>query len=179
MRRQCGALCGALLGLALNSSAFDTLPPTSQSVTLAWNASPDPTVVGYNISYGGASGVYTNTVNVGTNMQFTLSGLTPGSTYYFVTTSYNASGIQSIPTPEVAYVVPGLLSVTGPSVTNLAVNLQFAVASSTSYQLQASSDLRSWSNIWTFSSGSTNGVIQFSEPFLSAVSARFYRLLTQ
>src|SRR5208282_1669728 len=77
-----------------------------QSVTLAWNPSTDPTVVGYNIYYGGASGNYTNTLSVGNVTNVTVSGLVEGDTYYFAATTYNSSGIQSPFSSEVSYSVP-------------------------------------------------------------------------
>lgn len=65
------------------------------SVTLAWPASTDPSVVGYKIYYGTASGVYTNALNVGLATSATVSNLTAGTRYYFAATAYNASGVES------------------------------------------------------------------------------------
>src|SRR5436853_137750 len=59
------------------------------SVTLAWDASPDPNVVGYVISYGTVSHSYTKQVDVGSRTQFTLFSI-PVGTYYFVVQSYSA-----------------------------------------------------------------------------------------
>src|SRR5208282_500930 len=77
-----------------------------QSVTLAWNPSTDPTVVGYNIYYGGASGNYTNTLSVGNVTSTTVSGLVGGTTYYFAATTYNSAGVQSPFSSEVSYFAP-------------------------------------------------------------------------
>ena len=99
------AVCISLLlggtALLIQSPAF-----ASQSVTLAWNPSTDPTVVGYNIYYGGASGNYTNTFSAGNTTNATISGLVEGDTYYFAATTYNSSGIQSPFSNEVSYSVP-------------------------------------------------------------------------
>ena len=57
--------------------------PAGQSATLAWNPSTDPTVVGYNLYYGGTSGTYTNMINAGNVTNTTISGLIQGTTYYF------------------------------------------------------------------------------------------------
>ena len=78
----------------------------TQSVTLAWNSSSDPTVVGYNIYYGGASRDYTNTLSAGNATNITVSGLVMGDTYYFAATTYNSSGVQSPFSSEVSYSVP-------------------------------------------------------------------------
>ena len=78
----------------------------TQNVTLAWNASTDPTVVGYNIYYGGGSGNYTNMTSAGNATNLTVSGLVGGATYYFAATTYNSSGVQSPFSNEVFYSVP-------------------------------------------------------------------------
>jgi hypothetical protein len=75
----------------------------ASAVTLAWQASPDATVTGYKLYYGVASGVYTNSVNVGTNLTCRLTNLVLGVTYYFVVTAYNAAGLESLPSNEVSW----------------------------------------------------------------------------
>src|ERR1700690_479721 len=89
------------LFLRLQLSAFAT-----QNIILAWNPSTDPTVVGYNIYYGGASGNYTNTLSAGNATNITVSGLVEGTTYYFAATTYDSIGVQSPFSTEVSYSVP-------------------------------------------------------------------------
>ncbi len=86
--------------------ALIQLPAFAQNVTLAWNPSTDPTVVGYNLYYGGGSGNYTNTLSAGNATNITVSGLVGGFTYYFAATTYNSSGVQSPFSNEVSYSVP-------------------------------------------------------------------------
>lgn len=80
-------------------------PASPGLVTLAWNASADPTVVGYHLYFGGVTGNYTNETDVTTNTLATVTGLFTGATYYFTATSYNAAGIESTPAPEVSWTV--------------------------------------------------------------------------
>jgi len=94
-------LCGLLF------FCEEQIAKAAQGVTLAWQASPDPTVVGNCIHYGTASGVYTTTIDVGNTTTATLSTLTPGDTYYYVVTSYNNLGASSLPSNEVSGIVLG------------------------------------------------------------------------
>jgi hypothetical protein len=75
-------------------------------VTLAWSASTDPNVAGYNIYYGGASHTYTNMIPVGNATSVTIPGLVQGTTYYFAATTYTTSGLESAFSGELAYLVP-------------------------------------------------------------------------
>jgi hypothetical protein len=77
-----------------------------QSVTLAWNSSPDTNVAGYNVYYGVASRSYTNMVNVGNSTNATISGLVEGATYYFAATAYNLLGLESDFSDEASYSAP-------------------------------------------------------------------------
>lgn len=76
----------------------------AQSITLAWD--PVSGVSGYKLYQGGASRVYSNSVDAGTTTQRTLSNITIGKTYYFAVTAYNSSGIESDYSSEITYTVP-------------------------------------------------------------------------
>lgn len=97
-----------VLGVVLLALVFMQLRAlaTTASVTLAWNPSTDPTIAGYNIYYGGASYTYTNKISVGNATSVTISGLVPGTTYYFAATTYSASGLESAFSGELAYLIP-------------------------------------------------------------------------
>ena len=76
------------------------------TVTLAWQPSADPTVVGYNIFQGTTSGVYTRKLDAGNGTNITISGLAAGTTYYFAATTYDRKGMVSPFSNEVSYRVP-------------------------------------------------------------------------
>ncbi len=79
----------------------------ASTVNLTWAGSGDPRVSGYEIYYGGVSGVYTNYIYVSANANvLTISGLTPGVTYYFNAVSLDGSGNQSSYAGEVSYTLP-------------------------------------------------------------------------
>jgi hypothetical protein len=165
----------SLIWLLLCSAVFGSQVPPGQ-VTLGWNVSPDETVVGYYIYYGTTSGVYTNKMNVGTNTIIAMNGLVAGSTYYFTATSYDSAGMESSFIPEASYVVPGILTVTQ-NPTNGIIRVLFPVAGEQSYELQASYDLISWSNIWLTQSQAANKWIEYDEPLTNTLPAKFYRLI--
>jgi hypothetical protein len=78
-----------------------------QSVTLGWDSSSDPNVLGYNIYYGTASHEYTSKVTAGNGTTVTITGLVEGVTYYFAATTYGAFNQESDFSDEAVYTVPG------------------------------------------------------------------------
>ena len=163
-----------LLGGLLILSAFLTSVQAAGSVTMAWNRNTNSIVTGYKVHYGGASGSYTNLVNAGGATNATISGLIPGTTYYFAATSYAASGLESVFSGEVAYTVPILaavqfhvspirqfiLTVTGPA--------------GHTYDIQASQDFITWTVIGTATVG-TNGSLNYTDTNAAKYPSRFYR----
>lgn len=78
----------------------------AETVTLAWNESPDP-VTGYRLFYAEQS-VLTNPateIDAGNVLEKAVTDLTPGTTYYFAVKAYNASGLGSF-SEELTYSVP-------------------------------------------------------------------------
>src|SRR6266404_4733971 len=73
------------------------------TVTLAWDADSDPSVVGYRLHSGITSGVYMQTTEVGSALAVSVSNLVNGNTYFFVVTAYNAAAVESAPSNEVSY----------------------------------------------------------------------------
>ena len=149
------------------------------SVTLAWDRSPDPTVTGYYLYYGGRSGTYTNRLSAGSTSN-TVPNLTSGVTYYFVVTAYTAAGLESDPSNEVGYTVP----MPAPRITN-AHRLptgNFSVAGtggpSQTCVLQAASSLGApvvWTSIST-NVADANGLFSCSDLRATNYAKRFYRI---
>ena len=82
---------------------------------MAWDPVPDPDVNGYLVYYGTATGVYTQSANVGNVTQTTISGLTDCTNYFFAVKASDTSGnqstsysneIQGWPRPVVASATP-------------------------------------------------------------------------
>ena len=73
------------------------------SLTLAWDTPSDPTIVGYVVSYGTASGTYTNAINAGNSDSVLLTNLLDQTPYYFAVQSYDAKFNLSAYSAEVAF----------------------------------------------------------------------------
>jgi hypothetical protein len=87
-------LCAALCGIAR----------AEQNVSLSWQPSTDTNVTGYYLYYGTNSSNYSAKINVGSNNMATITGLTGRSVnYYFAATSYNSSGMESLPSNQALF----------------------------------------------------------------------------
>lgn len=80
------------------------------SVSLAWNPSPDPSVTGYYLYYHLKGRTNISRINVGKSTKATIPNLQPGQTYAFYATAHNAAGLESLPSNEVYYTVPPLVT---------------------------------------------------------------------
>ena len=146
----------------------------SQSLTLAWSPSPDPSVVGYNIYYGLSSNAFDNKVSVTGAYSVTINGLVEGFTYFFAATAYNAAGLESLPTEPISYTVPGaflILTRTNYG-TARAVQISSANVVRPSWTLQTSSDLKNWQTLTTGS----NAMVQTGVLSETGRATAYFRL---
>ncbi len=157
------------LALALSPAARAT-----QSVTLAWNASPATNVTGYKIYYGNNGTNYNNQVDAGASTSWNVAGLQEGQTNYFVVTAYDVNHNESPPSNQTLYYVPGVLQLSVVNGPRQAVAVNFPVALGQSYSVQASTDLKNWATIWQ-TNATTNIWVQFQDPAAPNLRMRFYR----
>lgn len=75
-------------------------PATAGTMKLAWGSVSGAT--GYRVYYGGTSGNYSNTVNVGNTTSATLTGLADCTQYYVAVKAYNSQGESATFSNEVA-----------------------------------------------------------------------------
>jgi hypothetical protein len=96
----------ARLALAITSVSATTRAAIAPALTLEWNINPESDIASYELNYGSSPGSYSSKINVGKSANASISGLIEGSTYYFVVSAYNQSGLKSPSSAEVAYFVP-------------------------------------------------------------------------
>lgn len=99
VRGKFGAI--VVLLVSLFTQPFSSL---AANVSLAWDPSPDVSVVGYKVYFGGLSGIYTNSLTVGNVTTATVSNLTTSTTYYFAAVAYDGAGVESDYSNEISYV---------------------------------------------------------------------------
>lgn len=82
------------------------------SVTLAWDPNTETDLAGYNIFYGLESRVYTQSIDVGNVVEFTIDGLDENATYYYAATAYDTDGNESDYSDELVHVISGVTTTT-------------------------------------------------------------------
>ena len=174
-----GKWCGKLLAvfvLIFAATQFQALGQ-NQSVVLFWSPSVDTNVVGYNIYYGTVSGEYTNELVLSDVNTATLTGLTAGTTYYFVATATGADGVESPFSNETTYTVPLPATLALQPVSSAggvtAVNITATGAVPSQWMIEESTDLVNWAPVYY----GVDSPVNVSFPTTSA-AAQFFRLVS-
>jgi hypothetical protein len=169
-----GCACGILIAiLLLRLPAF-----ASGSVMLGWNPSPDPTVTGYKIYYGGSSRVYTNAIDVGNVTNATITGLKAGVVYYFAATTYDAARLESAFSVEVPYLVSSRAVLYLQIIKSNGIPVSLVITANgmvpNQWTLQSSRDLRTWTAI----AQGTNLAVNVLAA-INGMPVQFFRLIGQ
>src|SRR3712207_5325517 len=72
--------------------------PIFRTVTVAWDPSPTPGVVGYRLRYGTTRGDYPHVIETGCQTSADVPNIINGTTYFFLVVAYNDQGEESAPT---------------------------------------------------------------------------------
>jgi hypothetical protein len=158
------------------------------SISVAWDPNPEPDIVGYQLHYGVASGIYTQTIDVGNSTSATISDLVPGITYYLVVTAWNSNSLESPASNEVTFELeapapPGAISSISRwynGMIQLTVKLfapqqtTQAFTSPSAIHVYYSNDLTTWTWLQDISPGS--GTVSIFDPGAALARQRFYRL---
>jgi len=183
------------LALAVGGMGFNTQtqaavvgPGTIHSVTLAWDAVPEPDIQGYKVHVGTQPGQYTQTLDAGTKLSHSVGNLAYGQTYYFSVRAVDATGLESGYSPELTLTVtlPKLppsatMATTGSGPTGLQWSYpKSALNSHPDFIIESSTDLVSWSPAGTVaayaSTGSTATDVTYNFAITRNGPQRFYRL---
>jgi len=164
-----------VLGGILLFALFHNPVQAAQSVTLAWDPSPDPTVVGYKIYFGVASRTYTNVVDVGNATSVSIPGLVEGTTCFLAATAYDMLGLESVFSNEISHTVPvGLPTVAIRVAANGQVVLTVTGQIGHSYDVLETRAFTAWTVIGTVTL-EDNGSLDFVDANAAYFPARFYR----
>lgn len=167
---------GVGVGVVLAGLFACSLAKAVSSVSLNWDSNPDPSIAGYNVYFGGASGSYTNEIGVGNSTNTVVNGLVEGRTYFFAVTAYTFDGAESDFSAEYVYLVPGLLTMVQGVTPDAPMQIRFAVAAGHSYELQQSTDLTSWTTVWQ-TTGAQNVWVEYDAP-VDISTPHYYRVLS-
>jgi hypothetical protein len=165
------SVCGSVLSSAL--MLFLQLSVRANgSVTLAWNPSATADVAGYKIYYGTSCRSYCSVVAVGNTTNAVISGLAPGTTYYFAATTLDSAGNESGFSNEASYAMPvtpaALATATRPG-----GGFGFTVTGDAGqpYVVQASTNLLDWISLQT-----NTAPFLFTDTNAAGFNQRFYRV---
>ena len=75
----------------------------ARDVTLAWLPNEEPDILGYRIWYGSESENYIESIDVGNQTQFTITGLENDKKYFYAVTVYNTANRESGFSEEISY----------------------------------------------------------------------------
>jgi hypothetical protein len=181
------ALVSALILPAVVHAAGEPAP----SVSLAWNANPEPDVAGYKVHFGAQSGVYTNVIDVRGATSTSLPQLLMGSTYYMAVSAYNSAGQEGPRSAEFA------LAAAVPSSPALSTTFAFggttegqgqlqwkypksAAGTASDFKVYASEDLKTWTETAQIDpakpASSDSEWLYFNYPYQATKSRMFFRV---
>lgn len=153
----------------------------SSAAVLEWDSTGEPLVAGYKAYIGMESRNYVRVLDTKLQTWVTLTGLDAGTTYYFAATAYDGDGLESDFSDEVRYTPPvdGSTSVMLPfSFENTANGMVLRMVGNPGQRcwIVASSDLRTWQQIRSFTFSDTS-VVEISDPNSAGMPMRFYRVI--
>lgn len=160
-------------------------------MNLTWDAVPDTGIQGYRVYVGTQSGQYSMAYLTGAIPIMPVGQLEFGRTYYFTVSTIDGSGVESARATELAVTIAPPPLPMASSVGRIGNNgsgqyaLKWAfpaaaLGSSPEFIIQASPDLKTWTDHDTVSASevvsSSGGTANFTWPIQSGGVQMFYRL---
>lgn len=125
-----------------------------QSVNLAWDASPTPSVAGYTVYYGPAPGNYTNQLSAGSALTLKTPTL-PDGLYYFTVTAHDTNGVESDYSNVISTNIATATAI-APSITSQPASMTATAGSSATFSV-AASGTAPMNYQWRFNGASISG----------------------
>lgn len=168
-----GFLFGFTTASAIGSDGLIACP-----ITLAWEASPDASVTGYALYYGPADFAVSNRLDTGPTQRVTLTNLYADTNYFFFVVSYNAVGLESVPSDILNYRPPALSLIRISKESEEAAILEFrsAVGSPCRVEYLAWPYWTQWQTL-VATNAAADGKVVVRDPFIEPPAGRFYRVV--
>lgn len=145
----------------------------SQSVSLSWDPSNDPSVVGYRVYFGTASHNYSTVMDVGNVTHASVPLPLAGATYYFAVTDYDQLGNQSDFSNEAVYTAPAGATLSAVSLANGRFSFNVTNVNGSPCVIETSTNLINWSPVLTNAAPFT-----FVDSNPAGSRQRFYRAVS-
>lgn len=175
----CWIVCWLLVQLTT------TLPTAAQTmakpITLGWNAASDGAVRGYAIYYGRTNLTANTRINAGTNLNCTISDLLVGVTYRIYAVSYDAAGIESLPSNQVTFTpmtpapIPPRLQIARLADGNMRLTYAAGTNTTCAIQFAATPTAKYWQTLTNVAANQAGNIIA-TDTTASRVPQRFYRV---
>ena len=148
---------------------------------LEWDPNPEPTIAGYNVYTGTASGNYTQVIDVGLQTSVPLTNLLAGVTHFFAVTAYDTDRLESPFSDEVSYTprVDGETAILLPFILKASQNdvtIRFSGEAGQRCWIAASADLIFWEQVHgvTFTEAD---ILEYADAEALTRPMRFYRVV--
>jgi hypothetical protein len=144
--------------------------------TLAWNANPEPDIVGYRVHVGTTSRQYTHSYPT-IAPSVLISDLPDGQTYFFAVTAMNAAGLESPFSEEISSTPEPSGSFLLPVLTSSALTLSVRTSPGGTVTFESSTDLQNWS-FYTNRIANSQGVATLFQTKNSMLPTLIFRVRT-
>ena len=158
--------------------AVIALPVNQYDLTLEWDPSPSPDVIGNHLYFGTTSGDYTDDIAIGDVTSVDVPDLSYDVTYYFVVTAVGVNGQESAYSNEFSYVrnLPPLpiAIIQIQAVADGQFMLTVPGTAGHTYDIEATEDFNTWTVIGTETIWWGDS-FTFTDTNAPSHSSRFYR----
>lgn len=168
-----------------------TLPDQANALTITWNPSPSPEVVGYVVYWGLSDDSCTNRIVLRNVTNVTLVGFRRRATYHLAVAAYDATGEESpwsnqiqysrviqLPSPPQTLTNSFKLQPVNLIRTNSMLRLSFTGQAGSNYRLQTTQDFLRWEDFCATNCDQQQ-LVFYDLPYSATVTHCFFRVLQE